>query len=313
MMLPKNNKLRGSSGNDLCTYGRGYRNGVGPIFSAQFFTLLGGLLSAMALIDCSFAMTNRITSFDLRDGLEIEATGVGFVFFQKTDGDCYWYNDDRDSHTKNQLRLYWTILGDTWTIASGLAWFCCSFLYSLSFCCSSQVKQCRYLNGFVLAVVLTICQACTFVVYGSDFCERNGCAFSRGSAYSIVAMLCYVVAGTGFFLSRDYPGEEPTIPTATVMTTMDRPKEAPPPVARGRPATDAFSVAINAIEHGGVEYAPAKSRKVASAARWRRTDPSPKRKTREVAVVLDPLFDPSGDLMYEKSRTLASIELEASS
>lgn len=182
------------------------------IFVAQFFGLLGGLLSVGSMIDCSFATIDP-TTFDMESGLEIESMGVGFIFFQKTDGHCYWYTDGGDDHTENQLRIYWSLLGNLWAVASVLTWFCAGFswyffLYSISFCCSSQVRQIRYLNGFMLAGVLTVCQASTFIVYGKDFCQDNNCSFSRGSATSIGAMVCYVIAGMGFFLSSDYPGIE---------------------------------------------------------------------------------------------------------
>lgn len=46
------------------------------------------------------------------------------------------------------------------------------------------------------------------MVYGSDFCNDNGCSFSRGSGTSIGATVCFIIAGMGFFLSSDYPGED---------------------------------------------------------------------------------------------------------
>jgi len=49
-------------------------------------------------------------------------------------------------------------------------------------------------------------QATTFVVYGNTFCKEYNCTFSRGSATSLAALVCYLLAGTGFFLSQDYPG-----------------------------------------------------------------------------------------------------------
>lgn len=79
---------------------------------------------------------------------------------------------------------------------------------SISFCCSSQVRCCRYFNGLLLMVVLTTCQACSFVVYGSDFCNTYGCSFSRGSGLAVGAIASYILAGIGFFLSNDYPGDE---------------------------------------------------------------------------------------------------------
>jgi len=192
--------------------GCGYLNGMCAIFVAQFFTLLGAILSLATMIDCSFATTDQYT-FNFKNGLNIESQGVGFIYFEKSDGHCYWYNDTGRDYTENQLQVYWNILGDTWAIATILTWFCAAFswyffLYSISFCCSSQIKCCRYLNGFVLSVVLSICQACTFIVYGSEFCNDNGCSFSRGSGVSIGAILCYMIAGMGFFLSSDYPGND---------------------------------------------------------------------------------------------------------
>ena len=78
---------------------------------------------------------------------------------------------------------------------------------SLSFCCSSQVKCCRYTNGFCLAFGLVVVQACTFLVYGSKFCQEHNCTFSRSAGYSIGAIVCYLIAGVAFFVSKDYPGE----------------------------------------------------------------------------------------------------------
>ncbi len=78
---------------------------------------------------------------------------------------------------------------------------------SMSFCCSSQVKQVRYLIGFIMAGIMFICQACTFIVYAENFCQKNNCSFSRGSGISLASMVCYLIAGLGFFNSKDYPGE----------------------------------------------------------------------------------------------------------
>ena len=81
-----------------------------------------------------------------------------------------------------------------------------SFFSTISFCCSAQIKCCRYLNGFCLSVVLVILQACTFIAYTSEFCDKYNCSFSRTAGYSIGAIACYIIAGIAFFLSSDYPG-----------------------------------------------------------------------------------------------------------
>lgn len=197
---------------DSCMCGCAYLNGGGPIFLGQFFSLMAGLLSVGTIIDCSFATIDE-TTLDLGDGLTIKAGGVGFIFVQKTDGHCYWYNYAADPFEESKLQNYWNLLGKPWEFASILTWTCACFswfffLYSISFCCSSQIKQIRHLFGFVMAGLMTICQACTFIVYAEEFCQAANCTFSRGSGLSLAAMACYVIAGLGFFFSKDYPGEE---------------------------------------------------------------------------------------------------------
>jgi hypothetical protein len=62
------------------------------------------------------------------------------------------------------------------------------------------------LNGICLSVVLVTLQACTFIAYKSDFCDKYNCSFSRTAGFSIGAIVCYLISGTAFFLSSDYPG-----------------------------------------------------------------------------------------------------------
>lgn len=170
-----------------------------------------------SLIDCSYVAVDDF-AVELQDGARtIGVSGVGFLVFETLDGNCYWemeiFTDGNFEIAGSELDIYWRILGDFWTrgriltlSCAAFAWFL--FLYSFSFYCTSQVRCCRYLNGTLLAVVLSVCQASTFVVYGSSFCQRRGCYFSRGSGLSVSAIACYVIAGIGYFLSRDYPGEK---------------------------------------------------------------------------------------------------------
>eukprot|EP00531_Pseudo-nitzschia_arenysensis_P002763 CAMPEP_0116153114 /NCGR_PEP_ID=MMETSP0329-20121206/21048_1 /TAXON_ID=697910 /ORGANISM="Pseudo-nitzschia arenysensis, Strain B593" /LENGTH=291 /DNA_ID=CAMNT_0003649953 /DNA_START=188 /DNA_END=1065 /DNA_ORIENTATION=+ len=195
----------------LACAGAAYLNGGWPIFLGQFFSLMAGLLSVGTIIDCSFATIDE-TTIDLGEDLQIEAGGVGFLFVQKSDGHCYWYNYAADEHPEDKLQAYWSILGTPWEVAAILTWACASlssffFLYSISFCCSSQIKQVRYLIGFIMAGIMFICQACTFIVYAENFCQKHNCSFSRGSGISLASMVCYLIAGLGFFNSKDYPGE----------------------------------------------------------------------------------------------------------
>lgn len=58
-----------------------------------------------------------------------------------------------------------------------------------------------------MSIVMVIIQGCTFVVFGSAFCDDNGCTFSRSAGFAVGAMLCYFFAGIAFFATIDYPGE----------------------------------------------------------------------------------------------------------
>ena len=59
-----------------------------------------------------------------------------------------------------------------------------------------------------MAGLMTIGQASIFIVYSEDFCRDYNCSFSRGSGTSLAAIACYIVAGLGFFFTKDYPGNE---------------------------------------------------------------------------------------------------------
>ena len=139
---------------------------------------------------------------------------VGYITFESLDGQCYWYNDaPTGSDVLDQMSAYYDYLGSDWqagrvlaVIAVCIAWLV--FMYSISFCCSSQVRAVRYFIGFVLSILLTIFQGMTFFVFGTKFCDENGCRFSRSAGFSIGAMVSYFIAGIFFFLTSDYPGAE---------------------------------------------------------------------------------------------------------
>jgi hypothetical protein len=117
--------------------------------------------------------------------------------------------------------MFFDIMGSSWQNAafaamSAVIFALGFFLYSTSFCCSSQVRAIRYLNGLVLSIFLVVVQGSTFIAFNSTFCDDNSCSFSRAAWFSVVAMLCYFVAGIAFFFTRDYPGDSvPSVPPAT--------------------------------------------------------------------------------------------------
>ena len=94
---------------DACMCGCGYLNGGRPMAMAQFFLIVGGLLSVGSLVDCSYARIDgdslvfvkhfsyetlllpsgksELMDFGEDEGIVVEEiTGVGFVFFQTVDG-----------------------------------------------------------------------------------------------------------------------------------------------------------------------------------------------------------------------------------
>jgi hypothetical protein len=135
------------------------------------------------------------------------------LFGRTTVSSCYRYDQFLDDIGRgDQIKLYWHILGRTWQIAGVVAllstvFSILFFLYTTSFCCSAQVLPIRYLNGIFLSVFLELIQGSTFVVFGSNFCDENGCSSSRSAGFSVGAILCFFFAGMAFLLTSDYPGD----------------------------------------------------------------------------------------------------------
>ncbi len=110
------------------------------------------------------------------------------------------------------MEAYFDILGSDWQVArifggitASLALY--SFLYLLSFICSSQVRGVRYFTMFFIAVVLTTFQGLTFMVFRSSLCDQQGCTFSRSAAFAVCSIGCLLISGLCFLNSRDYPGD----------------------------------------------------------------------------------------------------------
>lgn len=165
-----------------------------------------------------------------------------FGAYLDDDSKCYWYDQFTDTISAyDQIQQYWDILGLTWRKAAFYAAvavvFSVGFLfYTTSFCCSSQVREiryrhgfllsiflpARYVNGFLLSLFLLIMQGSTFIVFGSSFCDENGCTFGRSAWFSVVAIVWYLDAGIAFLVTRDYPGD-------SLSTAVSYASEAHPP------------------------------------------------------------------------------------
>jgi hypothetical protein len=155
---------------------------------------------------------------------------LGLVTFDKPDGTCYWYNEFEEiEDVEGQIRWYFDKLGSDWEVARGFAYATpvlgfFLFWYSLSLCCSAQVRGIRYVMAFVLSVLMTTFQGLTFLVYGSEVCEEYNCEFSRSSGFSVTALCCWFISGLCFLFMSDFPGED-----AVVQKSEDGVDEESPP------------------------------------------------------------------------------------
>jgi len=177
------------------------------------------------LMDCQFATIDNNAFFSNPWGYPGSALGakqgVGFYTFEGIDGTCYYYTMHRsdelitDDGVANAIFAnYIDFLGNSWTtarvfgiLAACVGWL--TWLYMLSYSCSSQYKPVRYVVVVVLSVVLVVFQGITFAVLGTDWCSLYNCEFSRSAGFSIGALLCFFFGGISFAFTKDYPGADP--------------------------------------------------------------------------------------------------------
>lgn len=197
---------------DDCMCGCGYFNGAFPIMMSQLLVLSGVLFSLAALGDCAFVEVSEPIGVSPNSG-KFTTRRLGMLTFEKQDGQCYFWNDEYIS-VEQQIQYYIdNVLGSDWTATINLAVTAnaCGillFLYLTSYCCSSQLRPIRYATGFMLAIVTTVLQGLTFLVYGTQWCSDNGCSFSRSAGSSVGAALSYFLAGLFFCATTDYPGTD---------------------------------------------------------------------------------------------------------
>eukprot|EP00539_Tryblionella_compressa_P002104 CAMPEP_0178737004 /NCGR_PEP_ID=MMETSP0744-20121128/2742_1 /TAXON_ID=913974 /ORGANISM="Nitzschia punctata, Strain CCMP561" /LENGTH=269 /DNA_ID=CAMNT_0020389515 /DNA_START=93 /DNA_END=902 /DNA_ORIENTATION=- len=176
---------------------------------AQVFTFAAVILSLASLGDCAFA---EISETALIPGLPT-IRRVGLITLEAPDGSCYFFNSFENAISSGQqLEMYWKLQGSAWQSARVLSWSCvlvgsCLFIHSMSFLCSSQPKAVRF-TSFILCVIVSILQGCTFIAFNSEFCEENQCSISRSAGFGVLACFFYLIAGLGFYHSTDFPGEK---------------------------------------------------------------------------------------------------------
>jgi hypothetical protein len=163
----------------------------------------------------------------------------GFVTFEDTfGGRCYWY-DDAGPSPRDQIEQYWDFLGPDFqlsrifaAIAAGGGWL--QFFYSVTFCCSSQVRPIRNFLFFLVSIVLTLFQGLSLVIFNGDFCQEHDCVFGRAAGFACAACGCYFTAGIMYCIMSDYPGarviDSPTVEESEkdVVVDEEQPQEQAP-------------------------------------------------------------------------------------
>jgi hypothetical protein len=175
-----------------------------------FPNILGSFFSLATLGDCSFATIQE--GLDPPDDSVIDAliTRIGLITFERPDGTCYWYEDGQ--YPEDQIQYYFNLLGSDWQMGRIFAamsacggWL--YFFYTITLCCSAQVRAVRYFNCFILSIVITLFQCLTFLVLESEFCQDQLCKFDRSAGFCIGASACYFIAGLLFLFMSDFPGK----------------------------------------------------------------------------------------------------------
>ena len=99
-----------------------------------------------------------------------------------------------------------------------------TFLYIISYCCSTQVRGIRLFVGLFISIIITLLQVIgTYLIYDSNWCNNNNslsleleeegsleseCNIGRSTIFSIVASCCYFLSGLFFIFMSDYPGKK---------------------------------------------------------------------------------------------------------
>ena len=204
-------------------------NGVFQVLCSQFLLFTGIWFSAATLGDCALVQVSEPVVVR-EDGAT--ASHLGFASYRdETNGLCYYWTTSIPSNYPNgqpiygydQIRYYLEeVLGSNWYTGHA----CCgaafvlsllAFLYSISYCCSTQVRGVRSFAGLYIGVILTLLQALgTYQIYRSSWCGNDedeeddgyGCTMSRSTIFSIIASGCFFLSGFFFLIMTDYPGRK---------------------------------------------------------------------------------------------------------
>ena len=219
-------------------------NGVFQVMMGQFLLFIGFWFSIATLSDCNFITLLSEDNGDSdgivvrEDGLKSNQIGLLSYLDIKTDQCYYWTNNEVQGLSEpittydsiDQIIYYiQDVLGSNWypvillcssaTILSFL-----TFLYIISYCCSTQVRGIRLFIGLFISIIITLLQVIgTYLIYDSNWCNNNNslsleleeegsleleCNIGRSTIFSIVASCCYFLSGLFFIFMSDYPGKK---------------------------------------------------------------------------------------------------------
>ena len=228
----------------LLLIGCGMLNGVFQVMMGQFLLFIGFWFSIATLSDCNFITLLSEDNGDSagivvrEDGLKSNQIGLLSYLDIKTDQCYYWTNNEVQGLSEpittydsiDQIIYYiQDVLGSNWypvillcssaTILSFL-----TFLYIISYCCSTQVRGIRLFIGLFISIIITLLQVIgTYLIYDSNWCNNNNslsldleeegsleleCNIGRSTIFSIVASCCYFLSGLFFISMSDYPGRK---------------------------------------------------------------------------------------------------------
>lgn len=225
---------------DECRCGLGANNGIAQVLLAQLFLFVGLCLSVATIGDCSLVILEEPIRVQLNSSAISDS--IGMVSFRDMDtGRCfYWWQDytvenlvdieinmdfgfvsDQETTTKTiegsgeqLVHHLLDVLGNDWFVpmgffaaATGMALL--FVVYSISYCCSTQVKACRFFTGVLVAVFLPLFQGLgTLLLFKSEWCDIQGCSLGRSTIFSIVAAILFLLSGVFFFIMENWPGQK---------------------------------------------------------------------------------------------------------
>jgi len=225
---------------DECRCGLGANNGIAQVLIAQLFLFVGLWLSVATIADCGLVILEEPIRVQLNSSAVSDSIGMLSFRDMETDRCFYWWQEytienllqievnmdlgfvsDKVTDTKTiegggeQLAYHLlVVLGHDWFVpmgffaaATGLALF--FVVYSVSYCCSTQVKACRIFAGVIVVFFLPLFQGLgTLLVFQSEWCDIQGCSLGRTTICSIVAAVFFFLSGIFFFIMENWPGQK---------------------------------------------------------------------------------------------------------